>query len=438
MVFLVGNVLGSAHCKTYGVFMSFVRALFPLFLAALSAVTVAAETCSQYSLWQNFDAPGSTPQEGCANGVALMASLNPTSSYRGVSASGGNCYWEGRPKDGQWSWANTFIYSRVLQGACPDHCAVNNGRATTQGVTNGWARSSTVDADDHVGALTYPTPGGSVCIAGCRWEVLGVSVATFRSQVPSAQGLYRLSSDHQMRSDDVSCIASESDKALDPSQPDKPCPGYVGTADLGNGLKPYCAGTAANPLPPPSGSLPPGQDKGNPSAGEKPSTGEGSGTGGAGRTPSAGSGGNAGGPAGAAAGGSGTKPDGTTDKPGEGKEQAACGAPGQPPCKIDESGTPTGQAQKDDLKKAVEQAGKDTKAGIDAASKLKADGWSFTFQLPSSCSPLVLDGFSFNGGSMTLDVCRFQSMIHDLMALLWLATTVWCCVGMVGRTLRGA
>jgi hypothetical protein len=176
---------------------------------------------------------------------------------------------------------------------------------------------------------------------------------------------------------------------------------------------------------------------GNPTAGEKPSTGEGSGTGGAGRTPSTGDGGPGGGPAAAA--GSGTKPDGTTPKPEEGKEQANCGAPGQPKCRIDETGTPNGSDVKNKLTDDVNKAADQQKAEIEKAAKLKADGWTFSFSLPSGCTALTLAGYQIPGqGALSIDVCKWQPMIHDVMTMLWLIFTVWGCINMVGSTQRSS
>lgn len=319
-------------------------------------------------------------------------------------------------------------------GKCPEHCADNAGTISTMNVTRGWARSSLANKADQLGT-TNVVPS-SICSGLCKYSVLGNEEA-YRSQTPSAQGLYRLSSDVTVIQTDQSCTPGDADKVADPSTPDMSCPGQLGQL---NG-KPYCAITPGDNGVEPNGTPGTGKstdDKGNPAAGEKPKEGEGSGTGGVGRTPTEGNGGNAGGPGGAAAGGTGTKPggkepDGTTDKPEEGKEQEACGAPGQKPCKIDEAGTPTGDAFKDKLQKAVEDAGKETKAGIEKASGLKADGWGFGFNFPAGCAPFRLTALGVD-----VDVCRWQPMIHDLMSMVWLISTIGCCIYMVGATLRGA
>ncbi len=339
--------------------------------------------------------------------------------------------------------------SLIKQVRCPDGYTLENGlceppdpgdtqcqqgaaEVSTLNVTLGWARSPLPNKQDQIGEVRNPS---NVCAPGptegssCRFKVLDNS-NQFRSQTPSSQGLYRISGDFTVIQTDQPCGPDDDAESANPDTPDKACPGSVGEL---NG-KPVCA------IDPGTGGIDPvgkpgvgnqTDDKGNPSAGKKPSSGEGSGEGGVGRTPTAGSGGNAGGPASAANGGTGTKPgtsgpDGTTNKPEEGKEQAACGAPGQPKCRIDESGTPSGQGDFDAANRGVDETREGWLAEITKAQELQVDGWTWTFQLPSGCTPLELPAFN-----MSLDVCRFQPVIHDIMSMVWLICTVMGCVWMV-------
>ena len=170
-------------------------------------------------------------------------------------------------------------------------------------------------------------------------------------------------------------------------------------------------------------------------------TGEGSGTGSAGRTPSAGNGGNGGGPAAAGQGGKGGSAGGTatgTGSSGTGEDEKPdpCGAPGQPECnvKVNEKGTPEGAGTTfDAAKKSVDDSGNDTLQKINQARD-RSDGpaWSFTFALPSGCSP-----YPINIGSVVLNVCQYQGTIHDLLSMVWAAVTAFTIIGMVGRTIRG-
>ncbi|MGY8587893.1 hypothetical protein QRO08_06365 [Paracidovorax citrulli] len=309
---------------------------------------------------------------------------------------------------------------------------------STLNYTRGWARGPLPNKQDQLGATAdIPT---SICNEGCKYAVLGNEQA-YRSQVPSAQGLYRLSSDVSVIQTDQQCVADATTTAVSPQTPDKPCPGQLGELDG----KPYCAVAPGDTGVQPAG--PPGKeadDKGNPSAGTKPSSGEGSGTGGVGRTPSQGSGGNAGGPAGAAFGGSGNKPgdkpDGTTNKPGDGKEQAACGAPGQPKCAIDETGTP--KVSPNEYDKAVDQY----KIDMDAIrakvagteDKSYFEGWKSMWFAPAvaACQPFALP--SVLGVSLAIDPCAVVEGIRYFMAYVWAIVGLAICVQMIGRTIRGS
>lgn len=324
------------------------------------------------------------------------------------------------------NWGISLANKCVVPEPEPTLCAADAGTSSVMNFTVGWARSGNPDADDHVGKVVFPNQGrGAACVGGCSWEFTDNGVAAYRSAEPfPASGLHRLSVDFTMRGAGTACAESPEDAAASPNAPEPPCPGFVGEV---NGVT-KCVGTASQPVPSPDGPTAGRQaggseDNGNPAAGKKPDSGEGSGSGGPGRTPTSGSGGNAGGPAGAAGG---TRPDGTTTKPVEGKEQAACGAPGQPKCRIDESGTPSGNGVFDAANRGADETRDGWLAEIAKAKELNSDGWTWTFQLPSGCTPLELPGYE-----MTLDVCRFQPVIHDIMSMVWLICTVMGCVWMV-------
>lgn len=396
----------------------------------------------------------STMPAACSAAVVAL----PPYNYSYTHFEGNKCFYAGY--FGSQSLQATLKMTAVLR--CPEHSSLVGGDcvctspATQQGnqcvppdpgdtrcqqgaaevstlnVTLGWARSPLPNKQDQIGKVRNPS---NVCAPGqtegssCRFKVLDNS-NQFRSQTPSSQGLYRISGDFTVIQTDQPCGPDDDAESANPDTPDKACPGSVGEL---NG-KPICVidpGTSGiDPIGKPGvGNLT--DDKGNPSAGKKPSSGEGSGEGGVGRTPTAGSGGNAGGPASAANGGTGTKPgtsgpDGTTNKPGEGKEQAACGAPGQPKCRIDESGTPSGQGDFDAANRGADETREGWLAEIAKAKELKSDGWTWTFQLPSGCTPLELPAYN-----ISLDVCRFQPVIHDIMSMVWLICTVMGCVWMV-------
>lgn len=310
-------------------------------------------------------------------------------------------------------------------GTGAEHCKAQMGKDTTVNWTVGYSRypAGHAQAYDLISPPNKVPGDGLMCVGGCKVAAeYGESTSTaYRSASPTAQGTYRLSMDFKATQLGEHCAATQSDAPADPKAPIPTCPGNVGEV---NGVT-VCTGTAAAPVRNDTpGQEPAGAQEGNPAAGPKPGSGEGAGTGGAGRTPSTGDGGPGGGPAGAA--GTGKGPDGTTNKPGEGKEQAACGAPGQPKCRIDESGTPDGKGAFDGISKGADEAKKNWTDEIDKWKERKADGWTWTFQLPSGCAPLAMDGYGFQ-----IDVCRFQPVIHDIMSMVWAIATVWGCMLLV-------
>ncbi|MCW5669980.1 MAG: hypothetical protein KIT86_09975 [Hydrogenophaga sp.] len=304
-------------------------------------------------------------------------------------------------------------------------CVVGQGRTFNR--TEGWGRSSNPDANDLVhDYLMQPSDlydyNDGVCVGN-----IATVQSCYRSQEPSSQGLYRLSCDYSM------VITGESstsgDTAASPLTPNASCPGFVGEV---NG-KTVCVGTAASPLP--SVAAP---DKptlaGNPSAGLKPSSGEGSGSTGAGRTPTAGSGGNAGGPASASVGRGGTGARGEPGAPGE-DASAVCGAPPLPACavKVDETGTPAAADADSRFAQANTDLGKVQTDANDAFGDhrdISLPGWSWTFSFPTGCTALVLPAF----GDLEIDVCQFQPVIHDLMSLLWVIAGIWGLIDLFMRT----
>lgn len=309
-------------------------------------------------------------------------------------------------------------------------CADGATSISTMNITRGWARSPLPNKSDQIGK-TSDLPS-SICQDGCKYGVLANS-NSYRSQTPSVQGLYRLSSDVTVIQTDQSCTPSESDQAANPNTPDLKCPGQLGELDG----KPFCAvdpgntGVTPNGQPGPPESL---DDKGNPQAGKKPDSGEGSGDGGKGRTPENGNGGNQGGPAGAAAGGSGSKPgekapDGKTDKE-DGKEQQACGAPGQPKCGIDETGTPRefnsdGKGQGvDQWKSTMDQQREEIKSAGDGVF----GSLQVLFSAPpmTSCGPIALP----KDVTVTRH-CDVVDGVRGAMAYIWALSALWLCIGWI-------
>lgn len=118
-----------------------------------------------------------------------------------------------------------------------------------------------------------------------------------------------------------------------------------------------------------------------------------------------------------------------------GTSTTACGSANNP-CKIDENGTPsadTGSRMYDGAKSTVTSNQGDSVDGVNGSIGTggKDTSWHFSFNFPTGCSslPLFLN--------VVVNACDYQEKIHSLMSMCWLAATVFCMIGMVGRTVRG-
>ena len=407
---------------------------FLVFLVAFSSLSAWAE-CTQYQItWRGEAGPWSSSREAACSAINGKSYSNGSIT---VTVSGafvdqnGNCAYKERTT--YQSGASPYVqdtssgFDTRTVAACDSPCKELMGQDFTLNWTHGYTRTPNIDADlnwKFVAPRLKPPSDGMVCdpVTSCKAAMVLIATAVWQSVSPTSQGLYRISTDYDAQYFGESCTPTEADIAGASPTADKPtCPGFVGEV---NGV-PGCYGTASNPTSndvPESKPQPP--EAGNPPAGKKPDSGEGSGTGGAGRTPSTGDGGPGGGPAAAA--GSGTKPDGTVPKPDDSKEQAACGAPGQPKCSINEAGTPGGKSAFDSSNAGLEEGKKGWIAELGKIKDLAAPGWTWTFQLPSGCTPLDVPAFN-----LSLDVCRFQPIIHDIMSMLWAIATVMGCALMV-------
>ncbi|MES7382066.1 hypothetical protein U6O65_12490, partial [Cutibacterium acnes] len=103
------------------------------------------------------------------------------------------------------------------------------------------------------------------------------------------------------------------------------------------------------------------------------------------------------------------------------------GLPGKPPCKIDETGTPSppdGDGE-NVFRQAIPNCLKtDWKTCF---PELPDINWSFT--LPSGCAPIPVPFQRF--GFSAVDICPWQGMIHDLMSMLWAAAGLFGAIGIL-------
>ena len=387
----------------------------------------AQAACDAARSSNNASCPGSASYR--VDGV--VADSQGASCYISAVA---NCSPPFNPSSTDFLWILLNKRIKTTPEPNPDLCASPGGTKTIENLSAGWARSGVPDALDHVGTLFSPytptTQGGGVplvCINKCIRKATNV-VRAGRSKEPSPNGLFRLSIDVEYTVQGTPQIGEtcptqqlNTQPFIDASNPNMPpltCAGVVGQV---NG-KPVCAPDGStNTIPAPQGEPLPGNEISmNPQAGTMPSTGEGSGTTGAGRTPTAGNGTAFGGPASAA--GSGTAPTGTTPKPGEGEEQQACGAPGQPQCKIDETGTPTDKSLTADIPKLKGEAdaGRSKIAGTQDKGFLST--YTALFDAPPfvACTPFDLPN---NYGS--LDICGHGDTFRAVAAVLWALGGFW-------------
>lgn len=320
-------------------------------------------------------------------------------------------------------------------------CSAIAGTTSVFNRTAGYSRSNQGVTHPPVmpdGTLSAPGytgfPPSSSCVNGCV-RTLGNIVNSWSSSEPTSTGLYRISDDWEYIATATECSATTSETAaFDASKSVPACNGFLGEV---NGKK-QCVSTVPN-----SGFVSPGKSTfvGNPAAGSSGGL--------AGIPATGGNGGNAGGPAGPKDGSyrgsdgsvvSSTSSGAATGKVDTetGKEQAACGAPGQPKCGIDESGTPGGTGDHgqaalkqgwDSLDAALagvqSDAGKDTSWGL-VPSWLVAAG---------TCVPTVLYTLPPKLGSTPIgfDLCPHLPLIYTLMNLLWITWTFFAVTQMVFR-----
>lgn len=377
---------------------------------------------------------GTPPQRA---GDCYIHVTNPDTGYVGPPF-----LWQG-VTEGCPSGFNPSVAAEHQHCHRPTTCASRAGQSKLFSVTAGYARSNRPNTNDIV--INLPIDANQ-CDGTCSLTLAPVADSAWRSQVPASNGLHRITGRFRATYTGGACHSASPNG--NPAGPVPPCPGTLGNV---NGA-PVCFGTGPAPLPnsPRPPNMPP-EGHGNPPAGDVPPSGP--------ITPAAGNGGPAGGGSNASipGGGSegnqqgdgtpnGTNPDGTgTGSNGTGAGSGGgggigmdpCGLPGTPPCKLDESGTPTGDGAYTGATNGVTSNRDQAVQGINdaAGASGKSTGWTFTFAFPSGCSEVPLAAFApYLTG---INVCSWQGVIHDLMSLVWLAATVFCCIGMVGRAVGG-
>lgn len=426
------------------------RFIFFVYLALCAGLAAAQQQCVEYQAsFQGWTSAWVQSKSGACSdlsGKSLDDEGYVTTITSAAVDSVGNCeikYTYKLPSSDPTPFTTSVGFDqRSKPGPCQTQCQGLKGQTKTLNWTTGYTRSANIDTDPNWTAVSVnPVPADrNVCHPSqpCRMQLGSNPEANYQSASPTPTGLYRLSTDFLATYTGDECMPGPPDTAgLSPNAAIPPCPGFVGEV---NG-KPGCFGTAdsptrndkqiAKPMPP---------EAGNPAAGHKPSTGEGSGTGGAGRTPSAGNGGPAGGPAAA----TGTNPetdegDGTTDEPDEGKEQKACGAPGQPKCRMDETGTPDGKTVFDKHQDKLENEGQKMTDELEkirgTSDKDTSWGTTPTWIQHAACSPWDLGTFQIASRSISVmvDMCPVMPWVVGVMNFIWAVGTFFAVLAMVFR-----
>ena len=298
--------------------------------------------------------------------------------------------------------------------------------------------------------------GATMCYEGCRVGVAPAADGDFWiSQVAGPNGLYRSSADVSIQGTSQQCSEASPD-AVTRTAPAPACPGSTGSVNGAVVCLPsvsdsgFDMGGEAKRGNPPAGLVIPGKtDK---ERGEGPG-GSGNGTGPAGSNgggstggPATGSNNTPGGkgcndgsktPTPACSGKGELDADGTTDKPGEDKEQQACGAPGQPKCRIDETGTPDG---KDAFNSAKEKLDSEFDKLTTELDKIKSpDGkdtsWGVmpTWIQTGACSPWNLGTLPIIDRQIKIDICAIKPYVDGVMNFLWALGTFFAVISMVFR-----
>lgn len=299
----------------------------------------------------------------------------------------------------------------------------------TVNLTVGWARTPVIGGPMAIDP-DGPDPGDTVCSGGCEY-VLGNTSGCYRSQDQNpANSMYRLSCDYTATATGQSCTVA-SDAPSSPDAPEPPCSGEIIEVPNSGGRTLCVIFPGGVPDEPPEVGP---EQMGNPAAGNQPSTGPGSGSGPGGRTPVSGEGGNEGGGSGSAVpstdyagpGGGGGGGSGTGDV-------ITCGLPDTPKCKIDETGTPTGEGAFDGVGGQVDGAASTHEGVISGwgSNTGNKPEWTWAFALPTGCNALTLTGFG-----LSVNVCQFQAPIHDLLSLCWIVATIFGCTALVFRTIN--
>lgn len=173
-----------------------------------------------------------TTQQRCVKDLGCGA----TAPGPGVSATGtpGGCPSNSSKVGDQCVCASGFSPDAKGAACVSSHsCQGKAGKVVTRNYTIGWARTPDGNASAWSTSIIQQganLEGASSCDGSCV-GTLSFSTGTpnaWQSQVPNAQGLYRLSVDLGFTYTGATCNASQIDPSGDPKASSPPCDGFVG------------------------------------------------------------------------------------------------------------------------------------------------------------------------------------------------------------------
>lgn len=434
-----------------------------LFVLGGSANAQSTATVTQYYTQSIITQTGNATGWQNSAVLACQASYNQSLSYYQTNSPGyapytgnidstsPNCVYWIKDKNGGLLGNKIWTFTYTTQSASAPLGCPSAGESRFVNFTLGFtddpqlSKSATVStyADKFQALLvsggTCASGGGSACAVTIANDSASLGNAWI-SASPTSQGLYRISQDYKVTYTGSTCTLSADQKMLTESTDAAPaCSGVYGTVN-GKGV---CvpSGTANRNVLQPIGNAP--RKVGNPAAGSN------AGLPISARSPSAGSGANDGGPV--------TPLDGSPapvgaplpSTPGSSSDgglkpsdiPAACGAPGQPACKIDEAGTPdasaaSGATAKDTLNSKWDEATIALSSVTNSTGKDTSWGVLPSWITPGTCQPWHI--FTLPApmnASVDIDLCPIKPYADGVSNFIWVAFTFFGITSLVFATM---
>lgn len=302
-----------------------------------------------------------------------------------------------------------------------------------------WATGPSVpDTGCSGGCTVAMQPSSGSCAGGGVATALAGDICV--TQTPSSTGLYRATAFYSGVKNGSNCSASASPGPSASNSPSPPCGGSIGTV---NGVticvpnSPASSTTTSTTTVPATATTPATST----TTSTTTTTPAGGGTGAAGGTTTSGGTSTTTTSPNSATGGSTATTVSTTParsappagSGGSGSDVVVCGVPGSPPCKIDETGTPTAAGAYDTATAALDasNAAVISQIGSVSHSKTAADfDIGFGINLPASVSCTDLK-FGVRGREIDIPICEPFALVRSLVGWFFYIVTGWLLFGIV-------